>query len=263
MDPLSLIMVCVTFGGVIATMILDGVHLSALVQPAALMLIFVGTFGAASTGLVKSDMPLVGKAFKRAFMSTVPDASDLVDVIVKMADRARREGLLALEDMAKDVTDPLLKEGIQMTVDGSDADEIAEILEMRITAKKEEDKVGIGFFDAQGGYAPTLGVVGAIIGLIHALGNLSEVDKLGGMIGAAFVATLWGVLIGNAMWLPVGTKLKRLSQLEVKNMEMVMEGVLAVQAGTSPRMVEQKLRSSLPNNGKGAKDGKAKEAKAA
>lgn len=261
MDPVTGAMVVLTFVAVIATMLLDGVHVTVLIQPAALMLIFVGTFGAAAASMTKSDLKEIPRGFKRAFLSTAPDASGLVDVIVQMADRARREGLLALEEMAKDIEDPLLKEGIQMTVDGSDADEIGEILDMRVTAKKEQDKVAVGFFEGQGGYAPTLGVVGAVIGLIHALGNLDQVDKLGGMIGAAFVATLWGVLIGNAVWLPMGAKLKRLSQLEVKNMEMIIEGVLAVQAGTSPRVVEQKLRSALPP-GSGA-PAKGKEAKAA
>ena len=260
MDPITLIMVVLAFIGVITTAILDGVHLSALLQPAALMLIFVATFGAAAAGMTKSDLAEIPRGFKRAFLSSAPDASGLVDVIVQMADRARREGLLALEEMAKDIEDPLLKEGIQMTVDGSDADEIAEILDMRVTAKKEMDKVGITFFEAQGGYAPTMGVVGAVLGLIHALGNLDDVGALGGMIASAFVATLWGVLIGNALWLPMGAKLKRLSGLEVKNMEMVIEGVLAVQAGTSPRVVEQKLRSALPA---GSGQGKGKEAKAA
>ena len=147
-----------------------------------------------------------------------------------------------------------------MTVDGTDADEIAELLEARIAAKKDRDKIGIAFHESMGGYAPTLGVVGAVLGLIHALGNLDDVGALGGMIASAFVATLWGVLIANMMWLPMSGKLKRLSQLEVANMEMIVEGVLAVQAGTSPRMVEQKLRSALPGGGAPA-DGK--EAKAA
>ena len=127
---------------------------------------------------------------------------------------------------------------------------------MRVDAKRDEDKVGVAFFEAQGGYAPTIGVVGAVVGLIHALGNLDDVGALGHMIAAAFVATLWGVLIANGVWLPMAAKLKRLSALEIKNMEMIVEGVLAVQAGTSPRMVEQKLRSALPNNSSG-KDAKA------
>lgn len=257
MDPLTAIMVAVVFIGVFASMILEGVSLSHLFLPAPLILIFIGTFGAASAGMMKSDLSLVMQAAKRAFTAKAPDGSELVDVIVKMADRARREGLLALEEMAKDIEDPLLKEGIQMTVDGTDADEIEELLHMRVEAKKEADKVGVAFFEAQGGYAPTIGVVGAIVGLIHALGNLDDVGNLGHMIAAAFVATLWGVLIANGVWLPVSTKLKRLSGLEVKNMEMIVEGVLAVQAGTSPRMVEQKLRSALPSSGKDGKEAKA------
>ena len=156
-----------------------------------------------------------------------------------MADRARREGLLALEDMAKEIEDPLLKEGIQMTVDGTDAAEIEELLQMRIDAKKDQDKVAIQFYEWMGGYAPTIGVVGAVLGLIHALGNLDDVGALGEMIASAFVATMWGVFIANGWWLPLSAKLKRLSQLEVKNMEMIVEGVLAVAAGTSPRVVEQ------------------------
>lgn len=258
MDPITAIMVGVVFAGVFLSMTLEGVPIVHLFLPGPLILIFIGTFGAAAGGLMKSDLKTVLDAAKRAFTAKAPDGSELVDVIVKMADRARREGLLALEDMAKDITDPLLKEGIQMTVDGTDADEIDELLSMRVEAKKEEDKVGIAFFEAQGGYAPTIGVVGAVVGLIHALGNLDDVAALGEMIAAAFVATLWGVLIANGVWLPVAAKLKRLSGLEVKNMEMLVEGVLAVQAGTSPRMVEQKLRSALPNGGKPTgKDAKA------
>lgn len=254
MDPITAIMVGVVFAGVFLSMTLEGVPIVHLFLPGPLILIFIGTFGAAAAGFMKSDLKVIMNAGKRAFTAKAPDGSELVDVIVKMADRARREGLLALEDMAKEITDPLLKEGIQMTVDGTDADEIEELLSMRVEAKKDEDKLGVAFFEAQGGYAPTIGVVGAVVGLIHALGNLDDVGALGNMIAAAFVATLWGVLIANGVWLPVAAKLKRLSGLEVKNMEMIVEGVLAVQAGTSPRMVEQKLRSALPNNaGKDAK----------
>ena len=256
MDPITAIMVGVVFAGVFLSMTLEGVPIVHLFLPGPLILIFIGTFGAAAAGFMKSDLKLIANASKRAFTAKAPDGSELVDVIVRMADRARREGLLALEDMAKEITDPLLKEGIQMTVDGTDADEIEELLSMRVEAKKDEDKLGVAFFEAQGGYAPTIGVVGAVVGLIHALGNLDDVGALGHMIAAAFVATRWGVLIANGVWLPVAAKLKRLSGLEVKNMEMIVEGVLAVQAGTSPRMVEQKLRSALPNNA-ATKDAKA------
>ncbi|MDO5698911.1 MAG: MotA/TolQ/ExbB proton channel family protein [Dermatophilus congolensis] len=261
MDKGTILGVAIAFIAVAVTATLKGVNFMTLLNPAALVLIFVGTFGAAGASLLMEEYKLAFGGFKKAFASKKPDASGLVDVIVQMADRARREGLLALEDMAKDINDPLLKEGIQMTVDGSDADEIAEMLDARIASKKDVDKVAIGFFENMGGYAPTIGVVGAVLGLITALGNLEDVGKLGYLIASAFVATMWGVLIANAAWLPIAGKLKRMSQLEVKNMEMIVEGVLAVQAGTSPRVVEQKLRSALPSSA--APKGGAKEAKAA
>ncbi|GAB97892.1 chemotaxis protein MotA [Kineosphaera limosa] len=257
MDKGTIIGVAVCFIAVTVTAVLKGVNLLTLLNPAALILIFVGTFGAASASLLMSEYKLALGGFKRAFGAKQPDASGLVDVIVAMADRARREGLLALEDMAKDINDPLLKEGIQMTVDGTDADEIAELLEARITSKKDTDKVAVTFFENMGGYAPTIGVVGAVLGLITALSNLDDVGRLGYLIASAFVATMWGVLIANGAWMPIAGKLKRLSQLEVANMEMIVEGVLAVQAGTSPRMVEQKLRSALPGGGVDPKAAKA------
>jgi chemotaxis protein MotA len=242
---------------VFVSAILDGVAISHLLLPAPLVLIFVGGFGAAAGGLLFSEYGPALKGLGKAFTGKPPDGSSLVDVIVKMADRARREGLLALEDMAKQIEDPLLKEGIQMTVDGTDPGEIEELLEMRIAAKKDADKVAIDFYGNMGGYAPTIGVVGAVLGLIHALGSLDDVAALGEMIASAFVATMWGVFIANGVWMPLSSKLKRLSQLEVKNMEMILEGVLAVAAGTAPRVVEQKLRSSLPAGKADAKDAKA------
>lgn len=255
----SLIGIGLVTVAVFVSAILDGVSIGHLLLPAPLVLIFVGSFGAAAAGLLWREWGLALKGLKKAFTGKPPDGADVVDVIVKMADRARREGLLALQDMAKEIEDPMLKEGVQMTVDGTDPSEIEELLEMRIAAKKDEDKVAIGFYGNMGGYAPTIGVVGAVLGLIHALGNLDDVAKLGEMIASAFVATMWGVFVANAWWLPLQAKLKRLSELEVKNMEMIVEGVLAVAAGTSPRVVEQKLRCSLPQVGKA--DGK--EAKAA
>ena len=245
------------FAAVLVSMILEGGSPGALLMLPALLLVFVGTFGAAMAGGLMRDLGTVFAALKKAVLGKVPDGQDIVAVIVAMADRARREGLLALEDMVREVEDPLLRKGIELTVDGTDADEIADILEAEIASKKAADKVGIKFFGDMGGYAPTLGIIGTVIGLIHVLGNLSSPDKLGELIAGAFVATLWGVLSANAIWLPLSNKLKRLSELEAAHMEMLVEGVLAVQSGTNPRLVEQKLRSILPPApaGKGAKGG--------
>jgi chemotaxis protein MotA len=197
-------------------------------------------------GTLVRDLPTVLRDAKKAFIGKPVDAQKSVESIVEMADLARRQGLLALEEMVREVTDPLLRQGIELTVDGTDPDEIQEILEACIIAKRADDKVGIKFFGDMGGYAPTLGIIGTVIGLIHVLGNLSSPEKLGKLIAGAFVATLWGVLSANAIWLPISSKLKRMSELESSQMEMVLEGVLAVQSGTNPRLVEQKLRSIMP-----------------
>ena len=234
------------FAAVVLSMILEGSSPTAILLLPALMLVFVGSFGAAMAGSLVSDLPTVFRQVKKAFVGKPIDAQKSVASIVAMAELARRQGLLALEEMASGVEDPLLRQGIELTVDGTDPEEIQDILEARILAKRADDKIGIKFFGAMGGYAPTLGIIGTVIGLIHVLGNLSSPEKLGHLIAGAFVATLWGVLSANALWLPISSKLKRMSELECSQMEMVLEGVLAVQSGTNPRLVEQKLRSILP-----------------
>jgi chemotaxis protein MotA len=234
------------FVAVVVSMILEGSSPTSILLLPALLLVFVGSFGAAMAGSLVQDLPTVLKHAKKAFVGKPIDAQQSVESIVAMADLARRQGLLALEEMVRDVDDPLLRQGIELTVDGTDPEQIQEILEARILAKRADDKVGIKFFGDMGGYAPTLGIIGTVIGLIHVLGNLSSPEKLGHLIAGAFVATLWGVLSANAIWLPMSNKLKRMSELESSQMEMVLEGVLAVQSGTNPRLVEQKLRSILP-----------------
>jgi chemotaxis protein MotA len=234
------------FVAVILSMILEGSSPMSILLLPALFLVFVGSFGAAMAGSLVRDLPTVLQHTKKAFVGKPVDAQKSVESIVAMADLARRQGLLALEEMASDVEDPMLRQGIELTVDGTDPEEIQEILEALIVAKRADDKIGIKFFGDMGGYAPTLGIIGTVIGLIHVLGNLSSPEKLGHLIAGAFVATLWGVLSANALWLPISSKLKRMSELECSQMEMVLEGVLAVQSGTNPRLVEKKLRSILP-----------------
>lgn len=235
-----------TFVFVIVSMVLEGSSPMDLLLLPAMLLVFGGTFGAAMGGALMGDVKQVVAHTKKAFVGKVPDGQEVVAVIVAMADRARREGLLALEEMAREVEDPFLRRGIELTVDGTDPEEIQDIMESEIASKRKHDKIGTKFFGDMGGYAPTLGIIGTVIGLIHVLGNLSSPEKLGHLIAGAFVATLWGVLSANAIWLPLSNKLKRLSELEVAHMELLMEGVLAVQSGTNPRLLEQKLRSILP-----------------
>jgi chemotaxis protein MotA len=183
---------------------------------------------------------------QRAFLGKAVASDSLVENIVKLAEKARREGLLALEDAMKDVENPFLKKGLQLAIDGTDSDELSTILEAEVEAKRKADKAAAKIFEGMGGYAPTIGIIGTVIGLVHVLENLSDPSKLGHLIAGAFVATLWGVMSANVMWLPMGNKLKRLSEIECAQMELVIAGIINIQAGANPRLVAQKLRSLLP-----------------
>jgi chemotaxis protein MotA len=197
-------------------------------------------------GGVLKDALGIGKLFQKVFLAKVTPPNQLVDEIVKLAERARREGLLALEDAVKTVQHPFLKRGLQLAIDGTDPEELHDILQAEVAAKKKADKAGMKIFENMGGYAPTIGIIGTVMGLVHVLENLDKPETLGHSIAAAFVATLWGVLSANLIWLPVAARLTRVSGIEVEEMELVIDGVLAIQAGSNPRLVAQKLRSLLP-----------------
>ena len=169
-----------------------------------------------------------------------------IATLVSLAEKARKEGLLALEAQVKDIDDPFLKRGLQMGIDGTDPEELRTVLEGEIAAKKGEDKVAAKFFNAMGGYAPTIGIIGTVVGLIHVLENLDKPESLGPLIAGAFVATLWGVLSANIFWLPMGAKILRISELQAAQMELLVEGITEIQAGTSPRAVRQKLTALVP-----------------
>ncbi len=173
---------------------------------------------------------------------------DLVPQLVELAEKARREGLLALEDAVKQVDDEFLRKGVTLAIDGTDPEELREILECEVDAKRAQDKQGAKFFADAGAYAPTIGIIGTVMGLVHVLENLAKPEELGHLIAAAFVATLWGVTSANVIFLPLGNRLKRLGELEANRMELTIEGVAAIQAGSNPRAIAQKLRSFLPDD---------------
>src|ERR671917_247849 len=176
----------------------------------------------------------------------VPAPTEQIQTLVTLAEKARKEGLLALEAQVKAIEDPFLKRGLQMGIDGTDPEELRAVLESEISAKKAEDKVAAKFMNTMGGYAPTIGIVGCIVGLINVMGNLSDPESLGPMIAAAFVATLWGVMAANFWFLPMGAKIMRVSELQAAQMELLVEGITEIQAGTSPRAVRLKLNSLIP-----------------
>src|SRR4051812_37881178 len=246
MDPGTLAGIALAFGAVFGAMILEGGNPASIFLVPALTLVFGGTLGAAMAGgLLKDTIGIVGP-LKRAFLGSATPADKLVEAIVKLAERARREGLLALEDGIRDVPDPFLKKGLQLAIDGTDPEELQEILEAEVEAKRKSDKAAAKLFGDMGGYAPTIGIIGTVIGLVHVLENLSQPDKLGGPIARAFVATLWGVMSANVVWLPLSNKRKRLAGRERGQMELHIAGIVTIKAGPTPGRVAQKRRSLLP-----------------
>jgi chemotaxis protein MotA len=248
MDIATLAGVGLAFFAVVLSMIMEGGNPAALVShPAPIILVLGGTLGATMAGYELKDITGIAKVAMKAFMPGPPiEATESIEQVVHFADRARRDGLLALEEEAKNIEDPFLQKGLQLAIDGTDPDVVRDVLETEIAALKERHKFGAKFFADMGAFAPTLGIIGTVLGLVHMLENLDDPSSMGPLIAAAFVATLWGVMTANLIWLPISNKLKRASAEEVHHKELILEGVLAIQAGANPRTVTEKLKSYLP-----------------
>jgi chemotaxis protein MotA len=211
-----------------------------------MILVFGATIAVGIAGGTLRDFVTAMKALPGAFRGKITPPQAIIDQVVGLAETARSKGLLALEQEAEGVDDPFLRGALQNIADGTDGDELRILLEDEIATRAKADRTAAKFFMALGGYAPTVGIVGTVVSLTHVLENLSSPDTLGPMIATAFVATLWGLLSANFLWLPIGSRLKRLADLEVDRMSLVMEGALAVQAGSQPRLLGERLRAMVP-----------------
>jgi chemotaxis protein MotA len=246
MDPATLIGVLLGLVIIVVSNMLEGGNPASLLLLPPMLLVLGTTVMVTVAGGTMADAKNAVKSLKLAFTAKVRPASEVVPTVVQLAEKARREGLLALEDALKDVDDPFLVKGVTMAIDGTDPDEVRDILEAEVHAKRLEDRHSAKFFADAGAYAPTIGIVGTVMGLVHVLENLAAPEELGHLIAAAFIATLWGVMSANVFWLPLASRLKRLGELEAARMELVIEGVAAIQAGSNPRVIAQKLKSLLP-----------------
>jgi chemotaxis protein MotA len=266
MDKSTIPGIIIGLGGILIGATLEGTKLGSLIMLPAFLIVFVGTLGTVMVSFPMSIVASLPKYFAIAVKEKHHDAGEVVETFVRLADRARREGLLALEQEAGGL-EPFAARGIQMVVDGSDPALVRDVLEADIESMQARHKHGAAIFEAMGGYSPTMGIIGTVMGLVHVLENLANPDELGHLIAAAFIATLYGVAFANCIFLPMGTKLKVKSQEEAHHKELIVEGVLAVQAGDNPRMVREKLEAFLSPKERGgadaAKGGGAPAAKAA
>ena len=247
MDKTSIIGVILGVIAIGTGMVLKGVSLTALINPAAILIIILGTIATVLIAFPADEIKRIPKLFKIIFKEKNEVApEELIKTFSDWAVIARKEGLLALEGISERVEDPFLRNGLSLAVEGQSADYIRDILSEEIDAMEERHQTGSAIFTQAGTYAPTLGVLGAVVGLIAALSDMTDTDELSMAISAAFVATLIGIFTGYVLWHPFANKLKRKSVQEVKIKTMMIEGVLSIIEGEAPRTIEQKLTSYLP-----------------
>jgi chemotaxis protein MotA len=225
---------------------LEGTSVLGLLNLPAFLIVFGGTFGATFAGSTLEQMKKIPALYKKAASPDKPDLSAQLETLVGFAERARREGLLALDDEVSELDDEFTKKGLLLVVDGTDPELVREILENEIDGMAARHHAATQPFEKAGGLSPTMGIIGTVMGLISVLKNLNDPGSLGPSISVAFIATLYGVGMANAVLLPVANKLKLLSSEEQELRTMTLEGILAIQAGDNPRVVADKLLSFIP-----------------
>ena len=245
MDLLSIIGVIIAFMAILGGNALEGGHIDGLINGPALVIVVGGTVGAI---LLQTPFPIFIHSMRVVGTIFVPPKHEIQLVISKMvkwSNIARKEGLLGLESAAEMEPDLFIRKGMQLLVDGSDPEVIRDILQMELECREQHDMQAAKVFESMGGYSPTIGIIGAVMGLIHVMQNLADPSKLGSGIATAFVATIYGVGLANLFLLPIGNKLKALTLDRSQFREMVIEGVVSIAEGENPRNIESKLQGFL------------------
>lgn len=246
MDISSVVGIVLGFVALLVGMTMKGVTPDALLNPAAILIIILGTIATVVIAFPGNELKRIPKLLKIIFTNNkLANDVELIKMFSSWADLARREGLLALESKTNEIDDPFLKNGLTLAIDGQNADYIRDVLTEEVEAMEERHHAGAHIFTQAGTYAPTLGVLGAVVGLVAALKDMTDIEKLGHAISAAFIATLLGIFTGYVLWHPFANKLKRKSAIEAKQKNMMIEGILSVLEGEAPRVIEQKLASFL------------------
>jgi chemotaxis protein MotA len=245
LDILTILGVVIGFGAILGGNVMEGGHIDALINGPAALIVIGGTLGAA---LLQSPAKTYIGSIKLLAWVVFPPNLKLrsnIEKIIEWSEIARREGLLGLEAVVDDERDPFAKKGLQLLVDGGEPEVIRDILMLELEALEMRQLQSAKVYEAMGGYAPTIGIIGAVMGLIHVMQNLSDPSKLGAGIATAFVATIYGVGLANLLFIPVSAKLKTQVLAYSQSREMMIEGIAAIAEGENPRNVEIKLQGYL------------------
>jgi chemotaxis protein MotA len=242
MDILSVVGLALAFVAIVAGQTLEGGHLSSLLNGPAFAIVIGGTIGAV---LLQTPLPILKRALRQSIWVFVPPKISLeqtIDKVIEWSNIARKEGLLGLENLTEGEPNPFAAKALQLLVDGSEPEDIRHALETELTVREDVAYQATRLFEGLGGYAPTIGIIGAVLGLIHVMENLADPSKLGPGIAAAFVATVYGVGLANLVCLPLANKLKSIVHQQSQLSELLIEGIIAIAQGENPRKVEARLR---------------------
>lgn len=224
---------------------LEGGKVESIIQGTAALIVLGGTFGACLLQF-QIDVAIASlKAVVRVFQDPKTNNREVIQEIIRLANKARKEGVISLESEMQQINDPFLKKALTMAMDGVEPKVLRETMELEIDNLHEEAEQPVKFWQAAGGYSPTIGILGAVLGLIHVMENLSDPSKLGGGIAVAFVATVYGVGFANLVFLPMAGKLKSKAKAAMVAKEIMLVGVIAILEGENPRLIDDKLRSYL------------------
>lgn len=245
MDIVSIAGLLIGMVAIIGGQVFEGGHVGSLVQPTAFLIVIGGTLGAVLLQSPKRVFFNGMRMFRWVFQPPPIDGEGLVEQVAHWSQLARKEGLLALEGQMNQMPDPFFRKGLQLLVDGAEPERLREVLEVEISAWEDDMKLSAKIWESAGGYSPTIGILGAVMGLIHVMENLSDPSKLGAGIAVAFVATIYGVGTANLVFLPVAKKLlANIAQL-VMVREMYVDGLVGIANGDNPRIIEARLRGYM------------------
>lgn len=245
MDLATLLGMIISFG-LVSVAIAGGGSFLLFVDAASILIVFGGTIGATLTHYPLSTALSVGKVIRKTLVGKTPSTTGILDQFMDFANRARREGILSLEPIINGLSDPYLKKGMQLTVDGLEPESIQAIMEAEINSVEGRHETGMDLLNAMGAYAPALGMIGTVIGLVQMLQSMSDPSSIGPAMAVALITTFYGAVLANLVFLPMVGKLKHRSKEEIMIMEMQMEGVLGISRGENPRIIEEKLSSFQP-----------------
>jgi chemotaxis protein MotA len=245
MDKATLGGLVLAIGGILLGLLIEGGNLGQVLQPTAAMIVFGGTFGAI---LIQYPLSVAFYSFKRlanVFVEPAQNARATIELLIKFANQARREGIISLDKETEAIQDPFLRRALMLAVDGTESQELRKIMELELDNKEEQEEKIPQLFESAGGFSPTIGIIGAVLGLIQVMQHLDKIDEVGRGIAVAFVATIYGVGAANLFFLPAAGKLKIRIRDEQIIREMTLEGVLSILEGMNPRMLEAKLLGFL------------------